>query len=389
MNTIKLSPLDHIFVGPGSYPIEFVFEYDYLLDPESLRAGLAEVLKDFPPVTSRLVRLSEHQYAFQLDSQSPPLEVAESDQSLSDWTQAGRFIESVSTKEGEPLFRAKLTRTPTGSVLGVSFSHALGDGFSFFLFLSCWVNAVRGEPWTRPSHDRGQLTPSVASRLPELTPEWHPRAGFVRDRKRADPNRSHLQWDRHLLSNEAMKELLAEAKEARDIRLSLNAAVSAYLWKTYVPKWGNPFGEPESYLHCPVDFRRVDRTLRKTYFGNAVCLAVATMEFGELERASLGDAAVRIHEAIRSVKPDTVAAALEDLEILKRGGGVEAMEAVHVVHPRSGLLVTNLSRLPLNQLEFGAGAPVGVHILTPAERGAVILPADDGWDIRVYAPATR
>ncbi len=79
---------------------------------------------------------------------------------------------------------------------------------------------------------------------------------------------------------------------------------------------------------------------------------------------------------------------LEDLEILKRSGGVEDMETVHVVHPRSGLLVTNLSRLPLNQLEFGPGVPVGVHILTPVERGAVILPADDGWDIRVCAKAS-
>ncbi len=156
MNTIPLSPLDHIFVGAGSYPIEFAFEYDYLLDPESLRAGFAEVLKDFPPVTSHLVRISEHQYAFQTSPGDPPFEVAVSDQPLSDWTQASGFIDSVSTKEQEPLFRAKLTQTPTGSVLGVSFSHALGDGFSFFFFLSCWVKAVRGEEWATPSHDRGR-----------------------------------------------------------------------------------------------------------------------------------------------------------------------------------------------------------------------------------------
>ena len=387
MSTIALSPLDHVFVGAGSYPIEFVFEYDSLLDPELLRAGLGKVVTDFPPITSHLVRLSAHQYGFQSGAEEPIMEVAESDQSLGNWSEASCFIDSVSTRERELLFRAKLTQTPKGSVLGVSFSHAIGDGFSFFYFLSSWCKAVRGEEWARPCHDRSQLTRPLPDPLPDVTSPWHPRAGFFRGRKREDLERSQIQWHRHLFREDAFLELLAEAGDACDVRLSRNAVVSAYLWKTYVPQWGNPTCEPHAFIHCPVDFRRFDRAVSKNYFGNAVCMATAAMDFKELQHVSLGDAAVRIHEAIRAVRTDAVAAMLENLEMEKRSGSVDAMESIHIVHPGTGLLVTNLSRLPLNQLDFGAGVPTGLHILTPAQRGAVILPSNEGWDIRVCAPS--
>lgn len=386
MSTIALSPLDHVFVGAGSYPIEFVFEYDSLLDPDLLSAGLARVVTDFPPITSHLVRLSAHQYGFQSGAEVPVLRVAHSDQSLDDWSEASGYIDSVCTREMELLFRAKLTQTSKGSVLGISFSHAIGDGFSFFYFLSSWCKAVKGEEWTPPCHDRNQLIRPLPDPLPDVTAQSHP-TGFFRGRKRENLERSQIQWHRHLFGEDDLQELLAEARDACDVRLSHNAVVAAYLWKTYVPRWGSPTGEPQAFVHCPVDFRRFDRAVLRSYFGNAVCMATAAMDFSELQHASLGAVAVRIHEAIRAVRSDAVATMLESLEVEKRRRNVEAMESIHIIHPETGLLVTNLSRLPLNQLDFGAGVPAALHILTPAQRGAVILPSHAGWDVRVCAPA--
>jgi hypothetical protein len=48
--------------------------------------------------------------------------------------------------------------------------------------------------------------------------------------------------------------------------------------------------------------------------------------------------------------------------------------------------VTNLSRLPIQSLDFGAGTPTAFRALTSTPQGAAILPADDGVDIRVYHP---
>ena len=62
------------------------------------------------------------------------------------------------------------------------------------------------------------------------------------------------------------------------------------------------------------------------------------------------------------------------------------MEEIHVTHPRDGLVVTNISRLPIQNLEFGSGTPTGFQVLNSARRAAAILPAQDGVDIRVYHP---
>jgi hypothetical protein len=63
------------------------------------------------------------------------------------------------------------------------------------------------------------------------------------------------------------------------------------------------------------------------------------------------------------------------------------MEQCHVVHPRQGLLLTNLSRLPVSEVTFDAGPPVAFEILTPGVRGAVALPEPNGGiDLRVFLP---
>jgi hypothetical protein len=62
------------------------------------------------------------------------------------------------------------------------------------------------------------------------------------------------------------------------------------------------------------------------------------------------------------------------------------MEEIHVMHPQDGLLVTNISGLPVQNLEFGSGTPTGFQVLSSAQRAAAILPAQDGVDVRVYHP---
>ena len=81
--------------------------------------------------------------------------------------------------------------------------------------------------------------------------------------------------------------------------------------------------------------------------------------------------------------------ALGTLEAMLMQQGLTVLEENHVIHPRSGILITNLSRLPVQQIEFDAGPPVAFDILTPAVRGAVVLPAQDGVDIRVCYPLEK
>ncbi|MFC1543111.1 hypothetical protein ACFL4K_01070, partial [Candidatus Neomarinimicrobiota bacterium] len=79
-------------------------------------------------------------------------------------------------------------------------------------------------------------------------------------------------------------------------------------------------------------------------------------------------------------------AALEVLERVRRREGLAVMEELHVLHPLRGLLVTNLSRLPVQEIVFDTGPPTDFRVLAPTPRGAVVLPAPDGVDVRVYHP---
>jgi len=62
------------------------------------------------------------------------------------------------------------------------------------------------------------------------------------------------------------------------------------------------------------------------------------------------------------------------------------MEKVHLRHPQHGIVVTNITRLPIRDLDFGTGAPVDFLTYTEILRAAAILPAENGVEILVLHP---
>ncbi len=135
-----------------------------------------------------------------------------------------------------------------------------------------------------------------------------------------------------------------------------------------------------------MDLRRTLPGFPPTYFGCAVALANATIEREHLAGATLADLARRVRDAVAGVDEAAARRALAAIDRLRRQEGLAALERLHVVHPRAGLLVTNLSRLPVREIVFDAGPPVAFDILAPAERCAVVLPAEDGLDVRSACP---
>jgi hypothetical protein len=181
-----------------------------------------------------------------------------------------------------------------------------------------------------------------------------------------------------------LNELLAAARSESDGRLSYNDVVTAFLWRKYLTQW--TAGGGLTYLSVPVDFRRLVSSFPRDYFGCAVYLATIALERDALVQARLGELAARVRASVARVDESVVRRALETLEALRRQEGLSIAERLHVMHPRRGLLVTNLSRLPVHELDFGAGPPAAFEILTPAQRGAVVLPAADGVEVRVCLP---
>jgi hypothetical protein len=390
MGTIPLSPIDHVFAGAGSYPLEFEFAYARPLDSGRMARSLAQTLAVFPAMTSRLVRVSDEAYGLAPDREGCVFEATTSTASFADPVARPGFLGSVETREGQPLTRIRLSRTPDGSVLGVSASHAVVDGYSFFHFLSSWARLFHGKEIVAPSDRRDLLPPSPAPPGRPIGPQDVLDAcGLFWSEKRRPIQQGRLRWHRQVLGRTDLSDLLAEAQRECPVRLSQNDVIAAWLWRSQVPRWADGVGDAVAYASCPVNGRRLLPSFPPTYFGCAVTLAAARIERERLVEAPLGDVARRVRDAVARVDAAAIRRSLLMIDRLRRQEGLAALEQCHVVHPRCGILVTNLSRLPVGDVEFDGGPPAAFDILTPAERCAVVLPAGDGVDVRVCLPATE
>jgi len=388
--TLPLSPIDQVFTGAGSYPLEFVFAYAGRIDPDRLADSLKRTLDHFPAVASRLVALPDRGWGLEPSEGGCVFEVVDSPVAFGDPAARYGYISPVESVEGQPLARLRLSRTPDGSVLGVSLSHAVVDGFSFFHFLTSWARVFQGQPLVPPSHRRELLQPSPVPPGPALTPaDVQDGCGLFWGEERPAIRRDRLRWHRHLLPRTELSALLARAQAGCGVRLSHNDVIAAWLWQTHVPGWAEGEADATAWINCPVDVRRVLPGLPPTYFGCAVALATASVAREGLREASLTDLALRVRSAVARVDPERVKGSLALIDRLRRQEGLAVLERCHVVHPRAGLLVTNLSRLPVREVEFDAGPPIAFDILTPAERCAVVLPAADGVDVRVCLPRVQ
>jgi hypothetical protein len=385
---IPLSPVDHVFTGVGAYPLEFVFAFAAGMDADRLADSLRRTLALFPPVGSRLVRTGAEAYGLAPAADGCVFEAATSSTTFAGTEGRHAFVAPVETAADQPLARIRLTRTPDGSVLGVGLSHAVVDGFSYFYFLSAWSSVFHGRAVPPPWLDRARLGPADGGLLAEepLGPaEVLEGCGLFQDERRPLIPRDRLRWTRRVFPRGELSALLAEAQSACPVRLSHNDVVAAWLWRTYVPGWAEA-GEPTAFLSCPVDLRRVLAGLPPTYFGCAVALATAELERERLATATLADLARRVRDAVAGVDEAKARRALLVIDRVRRQSGLAGLERLHVVHPRAGLLVTNLSRLPVREIVFDAGPPVAFDILAPAERCAVVLPAEEGLDVRICLP---
>ncbi len=165
--------------------------------------------------------------------------------------------------------------------------------------------------------------------------------------------------------------------------------ITALLWKKYIPLWHKENDNPMTYLTCPFDFRRVMTDFPKNYFGCALCFATAAIDFNDLLKASLGDLAILIRNSVSKIKNDYILNSLNTLENLRKQNGLAAIEEVHLRHPNHGMIVTNLTRLPIRDLDFGFGAPVSFLAYAEVLSSAAILPAENGVEVLVVHPSER
>jgi transferase family protein len=376
-----LSPIDQLFIG---HSFSCVLRYEARLDEERLAGALATVVEGIAPLACRLTELEDARWGL-VSSKSVPrwLEVREVPglpEELSDPSVLDELVPRLSAAPGQPLLAIRLTRAHSGSILGVTVAHGVADGYSLFLLLRAWSRAVLGRPVEPLPWDRQLLAVETSTSAAALSPEdvWRDTGFSWCETRRVLDTPQPASFGTRLVPPEPRS--LAEGQ-----LLSDNDLLCAWLIKTRGGALAGPAGLA---VTIPVDYRRSHGALPNNYFGNAVRFAPLWLDRETLERETLPELAARVAEAVRRVIDARGArASLECLTQLFQQRGGRVLEALHVVDPRAGLLVTNVSRLPFGTLDYGGGPPARVLLPAVEERTAVIQQTDDGFELSLNAPA--
>jgi hypothetical protein len=134
--------------------------YPTRLDPERLARSLARVLADYGLFSGQLRCPKQGSMYIEHGRRAVPFEVDESDDSavaLVERAEAegSRLIAPQISRLGAltgsaPLMAARLTHTRDGSVLGVTWNHAVGDLGTAVTFVSAWASAYREQDYPLP-----------------------------------------------------------------------------------------------------------------------------------------------------------------------------------------------------------------------------------------------
>lgn len=392
MPSMQLTPFDYIFTGNLSCPVTFAFSYPQRVDPSKLEHSLQSLLAYVPWLAGQLRAVSEHIFAYEVGVRPGlALQVTHSNKSFDELSDA-ELVPLVESRDGERLMHARLTQTPEGSVLGVSMSHALTDGFSFFLAMSMWAALARGEAVKAPPMQRllQAPEPQVAAAMENLDPQTLlEKCGLFwsepRQPSAALPNQVRIQ-----LSADALADMVADAQRSVDQKVRENDVLTAWLWRTYGAQQLSAAEEnPMMYMSCPADLRRLLGESNQSAFGLSISWATARATHRELMLSPLGQLALRVQHSVARVFTSDHASRTAPFEALRRLHGVRALQSIHLRHPQHGMLVTNMSRLPLAQLDFGCGAPTTLRLVSELDGMAAVMPARDGVTITVCGRRSR
>lgn len=350
---IPLSILDAAFVGASSCPIEFVFTYPKGLQRAALQRGLDQVLCDFPALTSTVeLDVSSQRWVFVPRAQPPLIEERGAEDAP---------LASVVTLPGEPLLKIVLRRESEHDTLGVSMSHAVADGAGYLQLLCAWSAALRGEPYPRPDHDRAAV--DALAQGEEAARDLTPDTFF---------DCTGISWLPHL-HRERLGPVTFQRERVPPPLPVVGASGSAVLAAACLRRWVSQRGGARSVrIACAVDLRRRVAEIPPRFFGNASYGTSRRWSRAAYDQTADADVARQIYHAVQQSDRSAALRALSALRALFLREGPGAADFLHPADPAQGILVTDLSRLPLTMLDLGVGPPLDLAVVTRAPNAVVV-----------------
>ena len=389
---MRLSPIDHVFTGEQGYSIEFLFFYQERLSLKILESSLKRASNKFFPLTQILEERDDTYYL--IDGKGVDIEFLDCTYkdmpSSTDLDDLNPHYLPLRSTPGNPLFRAQLCHFKNGSTLAVNISHCLVDGFSYFMFMSYWASLTK-TPLTKvfdylklvlfqPQFDRSLLCPSDLPKSASKT-ELSIKTGFIVGAERNFGDFEQNKFEIIKYPKAQIHEDVARANSKSKITLSAHDVITIKLLRRFA-KILNSEGDVLNVTSA-FDYRRVHKDLKRFYFGNAVLGTYTQINYKDLYNKELWELAEIIRSTTSSINHEKAVDSLRYLEKYRLENGTKSMAYIHVSHPERGFLITNLSRVPVASLDFGAGAPFQIVPMTMAPRVFIVMSDEKDYVVRV------
>jgi Transferase family len=369
-STLTLSDYDQS-LGVGTPALYRMFCLREMPNVDRLVFSLGKTLERFPRYATRIVLTDNGR------SKLVPLEepLALELRPAANWApetfrieDVPQFVQALTTEAEKPVLAVTLTPVTNGAVLGVSFSHAVGDMYSYYLFHAYWNEQMRLA--VGADTGRGQRYARLATASGSSPQRWEENSLEGEDRAK----NTKYYYDVISFGQDELEALRAELEKDGTFP-SLNEALTAYIVHRFGCKlMGRTSG---LRLRVPVDVRGTHPLLPEDYIGNAIIEVLVPL--GELADtpAAARATAHRIRETVRAARrPQNIESTIAVDE-----GGIKLLGKDLPVYDRhTDIISTNLSKMHFHKLDFGGGPPVRVFGM--AYNGLCIAATENGLEAR-------
>lgn len=372
MKKLNISQVDTIFAN-GSYPIEFLLYYKNKLKTKNIRSELKQLSSAFWPM------FGEYENGFiqfdkYLEHNCFNEEVI--DQEFNSEATNQNIYENycrINPGEMKKLFFLTVIQYRNGTVLIPKMNHLAGDGYSYFYFLTALAAMCQDSyiPFKRnlikafykPHHQRTILKEFQLEKI-ELKP-------LSQEEKLA------IEFEE--VPKIAVKNSIKNIALDFNQQVSTNDILSAMIIKKSVEIQKDYFGD-DIQLTIPIDVRRYVKEYGSKYFGNGIMFHVVNFKTKHIENSSHPELAIQIRESMPVVTTESYLKFLSNLEVLIAERQIDKLRPYD---PERGCLITNLSRLPANKLNFGTGDPDFIFPLTIGKNSTAILANENKYILRL------
>jgi len=372
MKKLSISQVDAVFAN-GSYPIEFLLYFKNSIPTKRVLAALAKVAADFWPFFGTyhggMIHSAEFEEAECFEERIVPAAFdahAAIEVILNDY-------KNIHSSAMTRLFHATVIQFANGTGIIPSLRHLAGDGYSYFYFLAAWAAIARSRsmalkaqlirPFYRANHQRTILKKFQFSETTLPVPPGHHDA-IVQCQE---------------ITRDEVHSAVKAIHDGGGQHISANDYLSAMFLKKVVQLRAGHFPDRVS-LTLPIDVRKSIPEYGPKFLGNGIMFHTATFKKQTVETATVAELAIAIRESRPTVTRESYLFFLEKIEAVINN---REFKDLRPFDPDAGCLVTNLSRMPAETLNFGTGTPDLIFPLTIEKNAAAILSKDNVYQMRM------